>query len=132
MGPLEVAIYGFMAGDGPVLTSNLGLDRVILRGVAGDNPCGGNSTLPPTPTPAPTSPMTEPSPGPTEPPTRSPTTPPYDFVCPTQYGLYEDAADCHYFYQCSNWTPYRMVCPSSLVYNPNTERCDYSTNVPGC
>ena len=56
--PPQVAIYGFMGGDGPVMTSNIGLDRVILKGVNGDNPCGGNSTVPPTPTPAPTSPMT--------------------------------------------------------------------------
>ena len=92
------------------------------------------SRPPPVPPPVPTGPTdpTGPTPEPTGPPTTRPTTPHYDFTCPEPYGLFRDPYDCGYFYSCNNGMPYHMACPSNLVYNPATERCDYSKNVPGC
>lgn len=124
-----IAIYGYMAGDGPVMSSDLGLDRLILRGVSGgDNPCGGDApipTLPPQPEPTNTrTPPTTPRPG--------PTTPHYDFFCPSQYGLFADPYTCHYFYQCNDWFAVHMECPAELVFNVKTKQCDYKKKVPGC
>ncbi|XP_037094067.1 uncharacterized protein LOC119113937 [Pollicipes pollicipes] len=118
----QVAVYGYMAGDGPVMSSDIGLDRIILRGVDGDNPCGGNTTVAPAPPPAPTSPM----------PPKPTGTPKYDFFCPTAYGLYIDPDNCHFFYQCFDWNAEHFECPADLVFNPIAKDCDYRKNVVGC
>ncbi|XP_071953415.1 chondroitin proteoglycan 2-like [Antedon mediterranea] len=47
-------------------------------------------------------------------------------------GLYRDSEDCGRFYQCSNGIPYHFTCPSGLVYNEPTKRCDYPQYVYTC
>ncbi|XP_033113930.1 neurogenic locus notch homolog protein 1-like [Anneissia japonica] len=47
-------------------------------------------------------------------------------------GLYSDPDNYSRFYQCSNGVPYHYSCPSGLVYNEPTKRCEYPQYVPGC
>ena len=55
------------------------------------------------------------------------------------FGLYKllscrvpDITDCNKYYQCKDGKAYPESCPDGLVFNPETEMCDYPSNVPGC
>ena len=77
------------------------------------------------------------------------------FVCPLGYdGSYADLSNCTSFYTCVENTAIfnvnnifihifvsftirystqsHQVCPNDQVFNPDTGRCDVSTNVPRC
>ena len=44
-------------------------------------------------------------------------------------GDYRDPGNCYGFVTCSNGTPYKMKCPSTLKFNDQTKRCDWPQNV---
>ncbi|EFX88960.1 hypothetical protein DAPPUDRAFT_310994 [Daphnia pulex] len=58
--------------------------------------------------------------------------PPVEFVCPSDNGLYPNPDDCKTFYQCTGGKPYIKTCPTGLYFNPETLVCDYLDNVPSC
>lgn len=47
-------------------------------------------------------------------------------------GYYRDEHDCHKFYHCANGLPYHITCTGGLVFNPETEICDWPYMVPVC
>ncbi|KAL8595019.1 hypothetical protein ACOMHN_001998 [Nucella lapillus] len=60
-----------------------------------------------------------------------------EFECPDQNHwdesnpafLYPDPYSCTQFYQCAGMVAYQMACPASLVFSPETLRCEYADDV---
>jgi hypothetical protein len=46
------------------------------------------------------------------------------FTCPVSTGLFPDPSDASRFFSCSNSMAYRQVCPLSLFWNNDRQRCD--------
>lgn len=85
----------------------------------------------------PTKPTVTPNPSrPTEQPTtQPPATPPPNGIC-KKAGFVRDEKDCNVFYQCVNhngvYQVVRFTCPSELVFDTNTNSCNYKNAVPEC
>lgn len=47
-------------------------------------------------------------------------------------GLYRDSQACGHYYQCSFGFTFHEPCAPGLVFNENTDACDYIINVPAC
>ncbi|XP_065571458.1 chitin-binding domain protein cbd-1-like [Artemia franciscana] len=51
------------------------------------------------------------------------------FQCPSANGNFRNPYDCSSYYVCSNGITYLVKCPSDLVFNIQTESCDYPSAV---
>ena len=52
-------------------------------------------------------------------------TPPVEFVCPSENGLYPNPDDCKTFYQCTGGKPYLKVRFSTENLSLDPEKCFY-------
>ncbi|XP_029169671.1 chitotriosidase-1-like isoform X1 [Nylanderia fulva] len=87
---------------------------------------GGVPLEPTRPTDAP-----NPSNKPTAPTTQPPVTSPPNGICKKAGDFVRDEKDCNVFYLCEDGgKSHRMTCPSGLVFNTNTNTCDYTA--AGC
>ncbi|UYV70525.1 hypothetical protein LAZ67_7003416 [Cordylochernes scorpioides] len=53
------------------------------------------------------------------------------FECPQRNGWFPHPTICTVFYQCSNWIPHEIPCPSGLFFNPTSNVCDWPEEA-GC
>ncbi|XP_065571764.1 chondroitin proteoglycan 2-like isoform X2 [Artemia franciscana] len=51
------------------------------------------------------------------------------FQCPSANGNFRNPYDCSSYYVCSNGIAFLIKCPSDLVFNIQTESCDYPSAV---
>ncbi|XP_065571760.1 probable chitinase 10 isoform X2 [Artemia franciscana] len=51
------------------------------------------------------------------------------FECPSANGNFLNPYDCSSYYVCSNNNAFLVKCPDGLVFNPQTESCDYPSAV---